>query len=92
MKLIRFTAALVAALTFAACATKPPEPVVDFAPDYNFSQPKTIGFYAMSGEVTGNNPTELTDFQRDRIDDAFKVPSKRKDSCSSTKPLTPTCS
>ena len=72
MKLIRFTAALVAALMLAACATKPPEPVVDFAPDYHFSQPKTIGFYAMSGEVTGNNPTELTDFQRDRIDDALQ--------------------
>ena len=61
MKLIRFATAL-AALTLAACATKPPEPVVDFTPDYNFSQPKTIGFYAMSGEVTGNNPTESTDF------------------------------
>ena len=68
VKLIRFTAAL----TLAARATKPPEPAVDFAPDYNFSQPKTIGFYAMSGEVTGNNPTELTDFQRDRIDDALR--------------------
>jgi hypothetical protein len=46
--------------------------VVDFAPDYNFSQPKTTGFYAMSGEVTGNNPTELTDLQRDRIDSALR--------------------
>ena len=45
---------------------------MDFAPDCNFSQPKTIGFYAMSGEMTGNNPTELTDFQRDRIDDALQ--------------------
>ena len=71
MKLIRFTTAL-AALTLAACATKPPEPVVDFAPGYNFSQPKTIGFYAMSDEVTGNNPTELSDFQRDRIDAALQ--------------------
>ena len=71
MRLIRFTTAL-AALTLAACATKPPEPLVDFAPGYNFSQPKTIGFYAMSNEVTGNNPTELTDFQRDRIDAALQ--------------------
>ena len=47
VRLIRFTTAL-AALTLAACATKPPEPLVDFAPGYNFSQPKTIGFYAMS--------------------------------------------
>jgi len=26
----------------------------------------------MSDEVTGNNPTELTDFQRDRIDAALQ--------------------
>ena len=45
---------------------------MDFAPDYNFTQPKTIGFYATSDEVTGNNPTELTDFQRDRIDAALQ--------------------
>ena len=70
MKLIRFATALTA-LTPAACATKPPEPEVDFSSGYNFSQPKTIGFYAISDEVTGNNPTELTGFQRDRIDAAL---------------------
>lgn len=72
VKLIRLAMSALVALTLASCATKPPEPAVDFAPDYNFSQPKTIGFYAMSGEVTGNNPTELTDFQRDRIDAALR--------------------
>ena len=72
VKLIRLAMSALMALTVASCATKPPEPVVDFAPDYNFSQTKTIGFYAMSGEVTGNNPTELTDFQRDRIDAALR--------------------
>ena len=45
---------------------------MDFAPDYKISQPKTIGFYAMSGEMTGNNRTELTNFQGDRIDDALQ--------------------
>ena len=72
MNLTRFTAAALMLLALTACATKPPEPVVDFAPDYNFGQTKTIGFYALSGEVTGNNPTELTDFQRDRIDAALQ--------------------
>ena len=71
MKLIRFATAL-AALTLAACATKPHESLVDFVPDYNLRQPKTIGFYAMSGEVTGNNPTELTDLWRDRTDAALQ--------------------
>ena len=72
MNLTRFTAAALMLLALTACATKPPEPVVDFAPDYDFGQTKTISFYALSGEVTGNNPTELTDFQRDRIDAALK--------------------
>ena len=78
MKLIRSTAATLILLAVAACATKPPEPVVDFAPDYDFGQSKTIGFYALSGEVTGNNPTELTDFQRDRIDAALKAALEAK--------------
>ena len=78
MKLIRHTVATLILLAVAACATKPPEPVVDFAPDYDFGQSKTIGFYALSGEVTGNNPTELTDFQRDRIDAALKAALEAK--------------
>ncbi len=78
MKLIRHTAATLIMLAVAACATKPPEPVVDFAPDYDFGRSKTIGFYALSGEVTGNNPTELTDFQRDRIDAALKAALEAK--------------
>jgi hypothetical protein len=78
VKLIRHTAATLMLLAVAACATKPPEPVVDFAPDYDFGQSKTIGFYALSGEITGNNPTELTDFQRDRIDAALKAALEAK--------------
>ena len=70
--LIRLSVAAGLALSLSAYASAPPEPAVDFDPDYNFSQPKTIGFYAMSGEVTGNNPTKLTDFQRDRIDSALR--------------------
>ena len=78
VKLTRHTAAMLMLLALAACATKPPEPVVDFAPDYDFAQSKTIGFYALSGEVTGNNPTELTDFQRDRIDAALRAALEAK--------------
>ena len=70
MTLIQLTVAAGLALALSGCASKPPEPVVEFSPDHDFSQPKTIGFCEMSGDVTGNNPTELTDFQRDRIDSA----------------------
>ena len=72
MHIIRLACAGIVIATLAACATKLPEPVVDFAPDYDFSQPKTIAFYALSGSATGNNPSELTDFQRDRIDSALR--------------------
>ena len=72
MTLIRLTVAAGLALAVSAYASAPPEPVVDCVPDYHFSQPKTIGFCAMSGEVTGDNLTELTDFQQDRIDSALR--------------------
>ena len=78
MPMIRFLFIGVTIMGLAACATKPPEPVVDYAPDYDFGQSKTIGFYALSGEVTGNSPNDLTDFQRDRIDDALKSALQQK--------------
>ena len=64
-----FAAAIVSVL--AACSSAPPKPVVDFAPDHDFSSDKKIGFYALSGQTTGDNPTQMTDFQRDRIDAAL---------------------
>ena len=44
VKLTRHTAAMLMLLALVACATKPSEPVVDFAQDYDFAQSKTIGF------------------------------------------------
>ena len=71
MQPIRVVLITILALLLAAC-TSPPKPTVDFAPDYNFGAVKTIGFYALSGETSGNNPTQITDFQRDRIDRALQ--------------------
>jgi len=59
-------------LLLAACATPPPTPSVDFDVDHDFSGDIKIGFYALSGGVTGSNPMELTDFQKDRIDEALR--------------------
>ena len=78
MQFIRFSLMSLAFIVLAACATKPPEPVVDSAPDYDFAQAKTFGLYALSGEVTGNSPNDLTDFQRDRIDEALKSALQQK--------------
>ena len=72
MTLNRIVFLSLATLVLAGCATKPPEPVVDFAPGCSFSEQQTIAFYALSGEVTGNNPNDLTDFQRDRINAALQ--------------------
>ena len=46
----------------------------------------------MSDKVTGNNPTELTDFQRDRIDAASQDALEAKGFVFVDKPLMPTCS
>jgi hypothetical protein len=54
-----------------ACASGPPKPTVDYKADYNFSVVKKIAFYRNSGEVSGENPLQLSDMQRDRIDEAL---------------------
>jgi hypothetical protein len=58
-------------LILAACASSPPKPSVDYKADYDFSVVKKIGFYDESGQVTGDNPLQLSDMQRDRIDEAL---------------------
>jgi hypothetical protein len=63
---------LLACLTaLAACSSSPPKPTVDYKPDFDFSQVRTIGFYHHSGQVTGDNPLRLSDMQRNRADEAL---------------------
>ncbi len=64
--------ALVAALTLAACASGPPKPEVDFKSDYDFSQVRKIAFYKHSGQVSGDNPMQISDIQRNRVDTALQ--------------------
>ena len=62
---------LTAPITFAilallaACATPPPKPSVDYDIEHAFADDMKIGFYALSGSVTGDNPMQLTDFQKE---------------------------
>jgi len=58
-------------MLLAACATPPPKPSVDYDVEHDFSGDTKIGFYALSGSVTGNNPMQLSDFQKDRIKEAL---------------------
>lgn len=70
---LRFRAlvALATCVLLAACASGPPKPDVDFKQDYNFSQVKKIGFYAKSGQVSGDNEMQLSDIQKDRVNTAL---------------------
>jgi len=68
----------VLAIFLAACASSPPKPVVDAKPEYNFSQVKKVAFYKKSGQVTGDNPLQLSDMQRNRIDSALELALSKK--------------
>jgi hypothetical protein len=59
------------AILLAGCASGPPKPDVDYKPDYDFSQIQKIAFYKKSGQVSGDNPLQLSDIQKDRIDEAL---------------------
>lgn len=69
--LTRLAASLGLGLLITACATTL-RPDVDYKPDYDFSQVQTIGFYADSGTVSGDNPLQLSDMQVERIDTAVR--------------------
>ena len=61
-----------------ACSSSPPKPDVDYNHEYDFSKVRTVGFYKNSGDVSGDNPLQLSDMQRNRIDDAIKVAVENK--------------
>lgn len=67
---MRLLAACTCLLVLFGCASKPTTKT-DFDPAHDFSNDIRIGFYSKSGEVTGDNPMDLTDFQKRRIDDAL---------------------
>ena len=69
--LLRAIAVAAISIMLGACASGPPKPTVDYKADYDFSAVKKIAFYRNSGEVLGDNPMQLSDIQRDRIDEAL---------------------
>jgi hypothetical protein len=71
-------ACLTAGLLLAACASGPPTPTVDYKSDYNFAAVKKVAFYRTSGQVIGDNPLQLSDIQRDRIDQALVFALRNK--------------
>lgn len=61
-----------AALLMMACSTTP-TPSIDFKQDYDFSKARKVAFYDRSGQVSGDNPLQLSDFQKERIDNALAL-------------------
>ena len=54
------------ALLLGACASTP-EPEFDYKQDYDFTKVRNIGFYKHSGQVSGDNPMQLSDFQKESV-------------------------
>lgn len=67
-----------ALLLLAGCTASPIKPDVDFNAKYDFSKTHTVSFYTGSGEVSGDNPLQISDIQRDRINEALIVALKAK--------------
>ena len=69
---------LTTALLLAACASGPPKPTVDYKPDYDFSKVTKVGLYARSGQVSGDNPLQLSDIQKGRVNEALAYALRNK--------------
>ncbi|EED34753.1 conserved hypothetical protein [Luminiphilus syltensis NOR5-1B] len=69
---------ILASLLIAACASSPPKPVVDFDPQHDFSDERKIAFYALSGQSSGENPVNLADFQKERLNTALRTALSEK--------------
>jgi len=71
-------AAITAVLLLAACSSGPPKPDVDYKQDYDFTKVQKLAFFKNSGEVSGDNPLQLSDIQRNRIDEALAFALRNK--------------
>ena len=69
---------LATALLLAACASGPSKPTVDYKPDYDFTSVTKVAFYARSGQVSGDNPQQLSDIQKGRVDEALAYALRNK--------------
>ncbi|MEM1110538.1 MAG: DUF4136 domain-containing protein [Pseudomonadota bacterium] len=63
---------LVIASLLAACSSGPPKPDVDYKADYDFMSVNKVAFFKNSGQVSGDNPLQLSDIQRNRVDEAVR--------------------
>ena len=71
-KLLTSLVAAVLLTTLAACSSSPPKPDVDYKRDYDFRQARQLAFYHDSGDVSGDNPLQLSDMQKNRVNEALQ--------------------
>ena len=69
---------LLGALILGGCASGPPKPTVDYKHDYDFDKVKKVAFYHKSGQVSGDNPLQISDIQRNRVDRALQQALEKK--------------
>jgi hypothetical protein len=65
-------------IVLSACTSSPPKPDVDFNSEYNFSAATKVAFYKNSGMVSGDNPAQISDMQRNRADRALQLALENK--------------
>ena len=75
---LRSTLALLIVALATACASGPPKPDVDFNSEYNFSGVTKVAFYKNSGMISGDNPVQISDMQRNRADRALQLAMENK--------------
>ena len=71
-KLLTSLVAAALLTTLAACSSSPPKPDVDYKRDYDFRQARQLAFYHDSGDVSGDNPLQLSDMQKNRVNEALQ--------------------
>jgi len=76
--ILRGTLLLLPALVLLACTSSPPKPTVDHKSDYNFSKVSKIALYTPDRQVQGDNPLQLSDIQRERINSALTYALRNK--------------
>lgn len=65
-------------LVVSACAFGPPTPDLDYKLGYDFGNAKTVAFFEESGFVSGDNPLQVSDIQRLRINEAIRMEIETK--------------
>lgn len=77
-KICHYGTILIMLVLLAGCASRPAKPLIDYNASYDFSDVGTVAFYHESGQVTAQNPLQISDMARERIDLALQKAMRGK--------------